>query len=290
MTAVAVVGSPFLDLVFEGLPRLPAAGDEVVGRAVHLVPGGTAIQAIGLARLGIPVTLVAPRADDLAGRIVGELLDREGVPWVGPVAERTAATAVLSSDGNGVAMATAPADGEPTIDDVVAVGADVVVVSFGRADLRPREARACFVTGQVEIDAGAGPPTMTRPGDLLVVNEREATALTGESDAERAAHALAGACETAIVTRGADGAIGVRGDRVVRSPAPSVDAVDPTGAGDLFVSAIVWATSRALDLDAALAWACLFAGLSVGAPTALAGAPTLDDLVREGRRRGLSPP
>jgi sugar/nucleoside kinase (ribokinase family) len=53
MTRVAVVGAPFLDLVFEGLPRLPREGEEVVGRALHLVPGGTAIQAIGLARLGL---------------------------------------------------------------------------------------------------------------------------------------------------------------------------------------------------------------------------------------------
>ena len=60
MAGVAVVGAPFLDLVFEGLPRLPTAGEEVVGRALHVVPGGTTIQAIGIERLGIPATLVAP--------------------------------------------------------------------------------------------------------------------------------------------------------------------------------------------------------------------------------------
>ena len=52
--------TPFLDLVFEGLPRLPGAGEEVVGRALHVVPGGTAVQAIGLARLGLSVALVSP--------------------------------------------------------------------------------------------------------------------------------------------------------------------------------------------------------------------------------------
>jgi ribokinase len=289
MTSAAVVGAPFLDLVFEGLPRLPAAGDEVVGRGLHVVPGGSAIQAIGLARLGVSTTLVAPRADDLAGRIVAELLEREGVRWLGPAAERTASTAVLSA-GDGVAMATAPADGEPTLDDVADAGADTVVLSFGRAHLRPADARACFVTGQVEIAAGARPPARTSDGDVLVVNEREARALTGEPDAEVAARLLARGCETAIVTTGAAGAVGVRGDRLVRSPAPGVDVVDATGAGDLFVAAIVWATGRGLDLETALAWACLFAGLSVAAPTALAGARTADELLAEGRRRGLSPP
>src|SRR5207248_652902 len=57
---VAVVGSPFLDLTFEGLPRVPLPGEELVGRALHVAPGGTGMQAIGLARLGLSVTLVAP--------------------------------------------------------------------------------------------------------------------------------------------------------------------------------------------------------------------------------------
>ena len=51
-----------------------------------------------------------------------------------------------------------------------------------------------------------------------------------------------------------------------------------------------WATARGLDLEAALAWACLAAGLSVAAPTALAGACRLNELLDEGRRRGFSPP
>jgi ribokinase len=287
--SVAVVGSPFLDLVFEGLPRLPAAGDEVVGRGLHVVAGGTAIQAIGLARLGVPTTLVAPRPDDVGGRIVAELLDREGVPWVGSPAEHAAATAVLSSAG-GVAMATAPGDGAISLEDVAAVGAGTVVLSLGRAHLRPPDVRVCFVTGSIEIEAGARPPADTSPGDVLVVNEREALALTGEADAEAAAVALEGACETAIVTTGARGAVAVRNGTVFRSPAPNVDVVDATGAGDLFVAAIVWATERRIDLETALAWACLSAGLSVAAPTALAGAPRLDDLLGEGGRLGLSRP
>jgi sugar/nucleoside kinase (ribokinase family) len=291
MTArVAVVGAPFLDLVFEGLPRLPTAGEEVVGRELHVVPGGTAIQAVGLRRLGVPVTLVAPRPDDLAGRVLGELLEREGVPWVGPRTERSAVTAVLSSAG-GVGMATAPGKGEASPDDVASVGASTVVLSLGRAHLRPVGTRACFVTGAVEIDAGARPPTETTPGDVLVVNERESIALTGEPDGDSAARALARDCETAIVTTGAGGVLAARADTIVRSPAPDVDVVDTTGAGDLFVAAIVWALEdRTLELETALAWACLAAGLSVAAPTALAGACTLDELLEEGRRRGLNPP
>jgi ribokinase len=288
VTRVAVVGGPFLDLVFEGLPRLPVAGEEVVGRALHVVPGGTAIQAIGLARLGVDVTLVAPRSEDLAGRLLSEVLDREGVPWVGPPADRTAATAVLSSPG-AVAMATAPGGGEVGPDDVGGVAADVVVLSLGRAALRPPGTRACFVTGSVEIEAGVSLPPTCAPEDLLVVNEAEGRALTGEPP-EVAAAALARTCGTAVVTTGARGAVACRDGALVHAAAPEVEVADATGAGDLLVAALVWATSSGLPLEAALAWACLSAGLSVTSPTALGGARHLDELLAEGEGRGLTPP
>jgi sugar/nucleoside kinase (ribokinase family) len=288
---VAVVGSPFLDLVFEGLPRLPAPGEEVVGRSLHVVPGGTAIQAIGLARLGISVALVSPKANDVGGRLLGEILVREGVRWIGPETDRTATTAVLSTAA-GTAMATATAGGgEPDAATVAAVDPGRVVLSLGRAGLRPPNVPACIVTGSIEIEAGASLPDVPDvAGDILVVNVREALALTGEEAAEPAARALAARAETAIVTSGADGAIGMRAGELARAPAPSVQAVGATGAGDLFVAATVWAASRGLPLGQTLSWACLYASLSVESPTALDGARRLPELLEEGRRRGLTPP
>jgi sugar/nucleoside kinase (ribokinase family) len=288
---VAVVGSPFLDLVFEGLPRLPGPGEEVVGRELHVVPGGTAIQAIGLARLGMSVALVSPRAEDLPGRLLAEALEREGVRWVGRPTARTATTAVLSAI-EGTAMATTTAGGgEPDLDGVAATGPERVVLSLGRAGLRPPGVPACIVTGSIEIEAGASLADVPQgASDVLVMNVREATSLTGEDDAADAARRLARHVDTAVVTLGADGAVGVRGGELAHAPAPSVPTVDATGAGDLFVAATVWATARDLALPSVLAWACLYASLSVSSPTALAGARRLHDLLEEGRDRGLTPP
>jgi sugar/nucleoside kinase (ribokinase family) len=287
---VAVVGGPFLDLVFEGLPRLPAPGEEVVGRAMHGVPGGTAVQAIGLARLDVPVSLVSPKAPDLPGRMLEEILEREGIRWVGPPADRTAATAILSTPG-GVAMATSQAEGDPTPDDVAAIDPSGVVLSLGRSPLRPPGVAACFVTGTIELDAGVGlPDGGGTDHDVLVVNEAEAVRLTGETTDEAAARALGRRYPTAVVTLGAGGAVGVRRGALARAAAPEVQVADATGAGDLFVAAIVWTATVGLDLEPALAWACLYAGLSVSAPTAYEGARSLGELLAEGGRRGLTPP
>jgi sugar/nucleoside kinase (ribokinase family) len=95
---------------------------------------------------------------------------------------------------------------------------------------------------------------------------------------------------TAVVTLGADGAIATEGDEVVRTGAPRVDVVDATGGGDLFVSAYVWADLRGAPLGHRLAWATLYATLSIREPTAFTGAVHLDELLSEGRARGLIPP
>jgi ribokinase len=110
------------------------------------------------------------------------------------------------------------------------------------------------------------------------------------TDVEAAAQDLASRAGSAVLTLGDQGAIGVRGGEVIRVPAIEVEAIDATGAGDLFVAAWVWAVSRRLALRPALEWACLAAALSVSAPTALEGAVHLDDLLEEGCRRELTPP
>ena len=122
---------------------------------------------------------------------------------------------------------------------------------------------------------------------MLIANEREASRITGADDASSAAHALAADVECVVVTLGPGGAVAFERGREVRAKAPDLEVVDTTGAGDLFVAAYVWADVRGLDIEARIAWATLYAGLSVPAPTAFDGAARLDELLTEGARRGL---
>ena len=62
---VVCTGPVFLDLTFEGLDALPAPGEERFARDLHATPGGAAITAIGLARLGLRTAVAAPLGDDL---------------------------------------------------------------------------------------------------------------------------------------------------------------------------------------------------------------------------------
>lgn len=285
---VAVIGGPFLDLTFEGLERIPAAGEEVVARALHATPGGTAIQAIGAARLGLSAAIVAPRPTDAIGSFLASMLAAEGVRWLGGDGDATCVTAVLAA-GPRPGMASAVGASEPTLADVAAVDARAVIASLGRLPLVPAGRTIYATTGQFEVqgDVGRVLPNLGR-ADTVIVNEAEAEALTGVSgdDALPELHRLGAA--TAVVTRGSRGAVASDGTSTAEVPASDVVEADATGAGDLFVAAYVWASLRGLELPECVAWATLAAALSVRAPTALDGAVHLEELLDEGRRRGLT--
>ena len=287
---VAVVGAPFVDLTFSGLERLPRVGEEVIGRTLRVGPGGTGMQAVGAARLGLVPALVSPAGTDLGGRILRSIFADERVAWLGREVDATPTTAILSA-AEGTAMATAPVDAEPAPEDVAGVDARAVVLSLGRLRLRPPNADVYVTMGTVEIDAGARPdPTAFDDARALILNEREALRLTGARDASAAAERLTVTAASVVVTLGSEGALAVEGGREVRAAAPTVAAVDATGAGDLFVAAYVWADLAECDVEARLAWACLYAGLSVRAPTPIDGALRREELLAEGERRGLAAP
>jgi sugar/nucleoside kinase (ribokinase family) len=123
-----------------------------------------------------------------------------------------------------------------------------------------------------------------------MVNEREALMLTGASDVEAAAAALAKRAPVAVVTLGENGAIAAGAAGTARVGGVPVEAVDTTGAGDLFTAAYVWADHWGAPLEERLKWAVLYASLSVRVPTAVAGAVTLRALLEEGAEHGLASP
>jgi sugar/nucleoside kinase (ribokinase family) len=287
---VAVIGGPFLDLTFVGLPRMPAAGEEVVARRLGVTPGGTAIQAIGAARLGLAAAVVAPIPSDPFGALLASMLEAEGVRWIGGVGDATSVTALLP-DGDGVAMASVLGASEPSRNDVERAGARAVVGSLGRAALVPGDARYYATSGPIEVERGVDRlDERVGRATAVIVNETEARALTGAGGSDAVSAVLALGAPACVVTRGRDGAVAGDAGRIVEIAAPEVEAADATGAGDLFVAAYVWADLAGLPFAARVGWATLAAGLSVRAPTALEGAVTLDELLAEGERGGLKGP
>lgn len=275
-----VSGAPlFLDITFPGLESLPAPGEERYAEDLVVAPGGGAITAIGAARLGLSVAAAGPLGNDYAGRLIRASLADEGIAWVGRTVERTATTVVLPADGDRAMVTFDPAD-EVTAVQLAACEPRAAVVGLEQIELVPEVAAAYVATGDADARRGAG----TLPSGLagvraLLTNEREALMLTGRTDVADAARELAEHTPCVVVTRGAQGALAVADGELVSPPGRPADPVDTTGAGDLFAAAYIWADLAGLSLNERLRWAVLYAALSVGVPTAVAGAKNLAALV-----------
>jgi sugar/nucleoside kinase (ribokinase family) len=275
---VACVGAAFLDLTFEGLEELPAAGRERYASELHATPGGMAIVAVGLARLGLRPTLVAPLGRDLFGALLRGLLEDEGVACAGPDVERTPVTAVLPVGGER-AFVTFEPPARLERSAVERLAPRTVVVDLDRLDLVPHGVSAYAVLGDAQADRFAGRlPAAVAGLKALIANRSEAVRLTGEATADGAALALSESVETAVVTCGAEGAVAASGGELVAVPAPTVSVRDTTGAGDLLTAAYVWGDLEKRPLAERLRRAVVYAALSVRSATGAGSAATREEL------------
>jgi ribokinase len=282
---IALVGSINLDVVV-AVERHPAPGETVLGGDRRELPGGKgANQAVAAARLGADVAFVGRVGADDAGRRLRDGLAAEGVDVTHVRVDPDAPT--------GMALIAVDGAGENTI--VVSSGANARV---GAADVEAaRDVLASAVVTLVQhevpeeavaaaIGAAGGTvvlnPAPARPlaaaVDVLVPNRGELEALAGRAgDPVELARALALA-RAVVVTLGGEGAVVVDGERVERVPAPRVDAVDTTGAGDAFCGALAQALDAGAELIEAARWATRAAAASVTKPGAQGGLPRAADL------------
>ena len=118
------------------------------------------------------------------------------------------------------------------------------------------------------------PAALLARGPLLTPNATEACELAGESDPEAAARALAERTGAAVLaTIGADGALLVHAGEVERLPAPRVDVVDTTGAGDALNGALAAELAAGRPLRDAARFAVAAASLSTRRAGARDGMP-----------------
>lgn len=83
--------------------------------------------------------------------------------------------------------------------------------------------------------------------DIVFANEEEAVALTGES-AEKAVDVIADMCEIAVVKIGKKGSFVKSGNEFVSIKTLEVEAIDTTGAGDLYASGFLFGLAKGFDL------------------------------------------
>jgi ribokinase len=282
---IAVVGSINLDVVVE-VQRHPAPGETVVGGDRRELPGGKgANQAVAAARLGAAVALVGRVGADDAGRRLRDGLASEDVDVAfvteDPEAPTGMALIAVDAGGENTIVVSPGANARVGAGDVraagdVMAGAAVTLVQHEVGD----EAVAAAIAaagGRVVLNPAPARP-LVAPVDVLVPNRGELEALAGRTgDPVELARGLSDAAAV-VVTLGADGAVVVDGEGVERIPAPRVDAVDTTGAGDAFCGALAQALDSGASLVEAARWAAGAAAASVTRLGAQGGMPRREEV------------
>lgn len=293
MTDIVVLGSTNMDLVTY-VEKAPQRGETVTGREFRTIPGGKgANQAIAAARAGGNVLMIGAVGNDSYGTRLRSTLEHSGVDTDDlRTADGPSGTAhIVVDDEGGNAIVVIP--GANGTLDHLGPGDEGVIASADTLLLQLEIPLAAVLAG-AQAARRHGVRTILTPApaqplpdelfaavDLLVPNEHEAATLTGRTDPRDAAIGLLDLVPAVVVTLGALGSLYVsRGADPVTVPAPKVDAVDSTGAGDTFVGALAVALGEERPMHEALAWAAAAAALSVqreGATAAMPYRPEIEE-------------
>lgn len=279
---VYLTGTVFLDIIFTGLDSAPVRGTESWARGMGSSPGGVANMATALARLGLRTSLAAAFGDDHYGEYCWDALEQgEGIDlspsrtvpgWHSPV------TVSMAYEGERTMVSHGH---EPPPEDVLVQEvapqllprARAAVASLTPGRSAPWIAEAARKGTRVFGDVGwddTGAWDLAGLADLahceaFLPNAEEAMRYTRTDCPRTAAHALTEHVPVAVVTLGAEGAYAVdrRTGESAEVPAIAVEALDPTGAGDVFVAGFVTGSLAGWPLADRLAFAGLTAALSV---------------------------
>ena len=295
-----VLGDANPDLVLTGdvEPRFGQT-ERLVDDARLTVGGSGAIAATGAARLGLRVAFCGVVGDDPFGDFLRDELERRGVDVGGlvvDVARPTGVTVVLARTNDRAILTHAGtvADLRADLIDPARLGRarHVHVSSYFLQQRLAPELPALF--GRVRaggattsVDPNWDPSERWDGGlrdllghtDVFLPNATEASRIADIEELDDAVLALAERAGVVVTKDGADGALAAHGERLVRAAAPTIEALDTTGAGDAFDAGYLASMLAGDPLDRSLAIANACGALSTRALGGVDAQPTMDEVL-----------
>jgi len=299
---IVEVGSLNMDLVMR-MPAIPKPGETLLGGEFHTYPGGKgANQAVAAARLGAQVYMVGSVGEDQFGVELRAILQAEGVDTTHVntcpgLSTGVALIQVDSSAQNSIALAQGANFSLSSMHVESALKAigqfDAVILSL-EVPIEPLLTAARIAARQGALVILNPAPAQVLPSDLLSVvdilvpNEHEIALLAdmkveSETALYQAATRLhAQGLKHLVITLGNRGCIYTCGmtDEKHTIPAPVVQAVDTTAAGDCFIGALTVALCDGRIMADALRYASAAAAISVTRLGAQPSLPFRDEVER----------
>jgi sulfofructose kinase len=286
---VICLGLSALDQIWR-VPAFFSGGSQKIRSAEYETMGGgmAATAAVAVARLGGAAAFWGRGGDDAAGREMRKALSKEGVDVsqfrLFPHGQSSVSGILVDSTGerqivNFRGKFPEPADWLPLHE--IATASSVLadprwlagaVAMFGAARVKKIPTILDADVADAEVFETLLPLT-----DHAVFSEPALRGFAGSVDDGALAKVARYGCGVTAVTRGAAGVTWRAKDVVRRQPAYAVDAIDTTGAGDVFHGAYALAIGARLATEDAMAFAAAAAALKCTRPGGRGGIPTLED-------------
>lgn len=298
MAFVTGFGIPNLDFLYGGMPRLPKEGEEIYAQCFDVqLGGGVPATMINLRRLGVPVKFSTFLGQDQFSAMVESALQQNGVEYAnlyqGTSMPITVTTAIITpADRTFVSYRDAttitPAMHEQVYQQ--SRGAKLVYMHMPFLKVYQR-LKAEYPDTIFTFDVGWDDSLcmdMVRDylelADYFTPNQKEALKITNTHTPQAAANVLEQYLDHVIVKLDCGGClIQEQGKLQVLPILPNVQAVDATGAGDAFMSGLLYGLYHNYPFADCVRFGNVMGGYCVQAVGCLTCAPTEHQL-HEGLR------
>jgi len=255
--------------------------------------GPVATALVALSRLGISCCFHGITGDDEAGRKIRQSLADEGIDVKGLVQRKDSSSqlafiAVEKSSGSRTIFwrrhSGKVLQPEELAEDFLC-GSSLLLIDGLMMDVSlAAEKRAREMNIPVLLDAGSARPGMSDLAmrcDYVVASEVFAEGLGWELTPQallKESEALGARVLT--ITRGEEGSITVADGRIIRMPAFKIDAVDTTGAGDVFHGGYIFGLLQGWDLERVVRFASAVAAIKCRQIGGRTGIPRLNEVMQ----------
>ncbi len=295
MAFIAGAGATNVDLLYQGMERLPKVGEELYCKDFSLqLGGGLPATLINLGRLNIETKIATELGDDIFSNFAKENFVKNGVEptniyYGDKIPLNITSAIILPKDrtfftyGKGSIEAN-----DKSLETVynMCKGAKIVMMQLGGflpvyKKLKEEGTTLVLDTGWDDEMSFEKYHDFLEVADYYTPNQKEALQITGAKNAKDAAYALKKYFDKVVVKVDKDGCIGIDGDNYFF--VPSIDEfknVDSTGAGDAFLSGFMYGLFHDYSLKDCVLFGNCTGGKAVTKVGALSGYLTEEELLQ----------
>ncbi|MDD6355277.1 MAG: carbohydrate kinase family protein [Oscillospiraceae bacterium] len=294
MSFVSGAGATNVDLLYQGMERIPDVGEELYCKDFDLqLGGGAPATLINLGRLGISARIATELGTDMFSEFAKQKFSENNVEPTNlysgdKIPLNITSAIILPKDrtfftyGKGTIEAT---DESKEMFYNIAKGSKITLMQLGGfldvyKKLHDEGTKLVLDTGWDDEMSFEKYNDFLEVADYYTPNQKEAKQISGASTAQEAAQNLKKYFDKVVVKVDKDGCIGIDGDKEFF--VPSIDEfknVDSTGAGDAFLAGFVYGLFYDKSLDECVLLGNITGGKAVTAVGALSGWLTEEQLL-----------